>query len=64
MDGCSLENLVLLLDNGLNLDARLIVFGHLDSCRYCKEAVYQLARIRDKAFFIFRPFALGKKIVA
>ena len=54
MDGCSLENLVLLLNKKLDLDARLGVYDHLDRCHHCQEAVYRIARERDRAYFIYR----------
>ncbi len=52
MDGCSLEKLVLLLDKKLSLDTKLGVFDHLDRCWYCKEAIYMIARSRDRELFV------------
>ena len=54
MVGCNLERLVRLLDNKLNLNARLEAFDHLDKCKDCRETIYHLSRSRDEAFFIFR----------
>ena len=44
---CDLRRLVSLLDRKLSLDERLEVFDHLDSCVYCRESIYLIARERD-----------------
>lgn len=64
MTGCNFERLVQLLDKQLDLDAKLEVFDHLDRCDNCRDAVYQISRDRDSAFFIYRPYRLTKKAVA
>ena len=64
MEGCSLEKLTLLLDKKLNLDTRLGIFDHLDRCCYCKDAVYRIARDRDRAASILRPFRGENQSVA
>ncbi len=48
MIGCSFERLIRLLDRQLNLEAKLELFDHLDRCETCREAVYQIARDRDR----------------
>jgi hypothetical protein len=64
MISCDFEKLVQLLDKQLDLDGKLEVFDHLDRCDNCREAVYQISRDRDSAFFIYRPFRVSKKAVA
>ena len=39
MTACSFIKLVQLLDKQLNLDKRLDVLDHLDSCKVCRDAV-------------------------
>ena len=63
MSTCSFKKLVLLLDKKLTLDEKLEVLSHLDSCRICRDAVYQISRDRDEAYFIHRPYNV-EKIVA
>jgi len=63
MNACSFQNLVLLLDNKLDLDEKLEVLDHLDTCRICRDAVYQISHDRDEALFIHRPYK-AEKIVA
>lgn len=63
MNACSFQKLVLLLDNKLDLDDKLEVLNHLDTCRICRDAVYQISRDRDEALFIHRPYKI-EKIVA
>jgi anti-sigma factor RsiW len=62
MTACSFKKLLQLLDNQLNLDEKLEVLDHLDSCRICRDAVYQISRDRDEAFFIYRPYNVEKHI--
>jgi hypothetical protein len=63
MTACSFQNLVLLLDKKLGLDKKLEVLGHLDTCRICRDAVYQISHDRDEALFVHRP-CKAEKIVA
>ena len=62
MTACSFIKLVQLLDKQLNLNERLDVLDHLDSCRVCRDAVYQISRDRDEAFFIHRPYNVEKHV--
>ena len=62
MSACSFKKLVMLLDKKLNLDERLEVLGHLDSCKICRDAVYQISRDRDEAYFIRRPYNVDKNV--
>jgi hypothetical protein len=64
MMGCNFDKLVQLLDKRLNLDGKREVLDHLDRCDYCREAVYQIARDRDRDFFIYPPIRPGKAAVA
>jgi hypothetical protein len=60
MSTCSFKMLVMLLDKKLNLDKKLEVLDHLDSCKICRDAVYQISRDRDEAYFVHRPYKIGK----
>ncbi len=62
MTACSFTKLVQLLDKQLNLDQRLEVLEHLDSCRICRDAVYQISRDRDEAYFVHRPYNVEKNV--
>jgi hypothetical protein len=62
MSACSFKKLVQLLDKKLSLDDKLEVLNHLDSCKICHDAVYQIARDRDEAFFIHRPYNVEKHV--
>jgi len=63
MSACSFKKLVMLLDKKLDLDEKLEVLNHLESCQICRDAVYQISRDRDEAFFVRRPYNI-EKIVA
>jgi hypothetical protein len=63
MSACSFQKIVLLLDKKLNLDDKLEVLDHLESCKICRDAVYQISHDRDEALFIHRPYKI-EKIVA
>ena len=63
MNACSFKKLVQLLDKQLNLDEKLEVLEHLGSCTICRDAIYQISRDRDEAYFIHRPYKV-EKIVA
>jgi hypothetical protein len=63
MSTCSFKKLVMLLDKKLDLDEKLEVLGHLESCQICRDAVYQISRDRDESLFIRRPYNI-EKIVA
>jgi len=62
MSTCSFQKLVQLLDKQLNLDEKLEVLTHLESCTICRDTVYQLARDRDERLFIRRPFHIKKNV--
>jgi len=69
MSACSFSRLLQLLNKQLDLDGQLEVYDHLDRCDICRDAVYQLARDQDEAFFIYRaqrvkPFVLEHPIDA
>lgn len=63
MSACSFKKLVQLLDKRLNLDEKLDVLDHLETCSICRDAVYQISRDRDEAYFVRRPYHV-EKIVA
>lgn len=60
MNTCSFKKLVQLLDKQLPLDDKLEVLNHLDTCAICRDAVYQISRDRDEAYFIHRPYKISK----
>jgi hypothetical protein len=62
MNACSFKKLVQLLDKQLNLDEKLEVLSHLDTCAICRDAVYQISRDRDEAFFVKRPYNVEKVV--
>jgi len=62
MGACSFKKLVLLLDKKLDLDGKLEVLGHLQSCTICRDAIYQISRDRDEALFIRRPYNVDKNV--
>ena len=62
MSACSFKKLVLLLDKKLDLDEKLEVLGHLQSCNICRDAVYQISRDRDEALFVRRPYNVDKNV--
>jgi len=62
MEGCSFKKLVQLLDKQLDLDEKLDVLNHLDTCKICRDAVYQISRDRDEAYFIHRPYNVEKNV--
>ena len=60
MGACSFQKLVQLLDNKLDLDEKLEVLDHINSCKICRDAVYQISRDRDDVYFIRRPYNVEK----
>ena len=54
MSKCSFSRLLQLFNKQLDLDVQLEVYDQLDRCGICRDAVHQLARNRDEAFFIYR----------
>jgi anti-sigma factor RsiW len=62
MSACSFKKLVQLLDKQLDLNEKLEVLTHLESCNICREAVYQISRDRDEAYFIYRPYKIEQNV--
>ena len=62
MGTCSFKKLVLLLDKKLDLDEKLEVLDHLQSCTICRDAIYQISRDRDEALFVHRPYNVDKDV--
>ena len=54
MSACSFDRLLQFVNKRLDLDGQLEVYDHLDRCDICRDAVYQLSRDQDEAFFIYR----------
>ena len=53
MSACSFNRLLQFINKQLDLDGQLEVYDHLDRCDLCRDAVYQLSRDRDEAYFIY-----------
>jgi anti-sigma factor RsiW len=51
------------VDKELDLDGRLEVYDHLDRCDICRDAVYEVSRDRDEAFFIYRMYRAEPSIL-
>ena len=64
MAQCNFDRLVQYLDKQLSIDQQLELFDHLDRCEVCREAIYQLSRDRDAAYFITRPYKVDADVVA
>ena len=47
MRSCSFSRLLQLVNQQLDLDGQLEVYGHLDRCNICRDAVYELSRDLD-----------------
>ena len=60
MSTCSFKKLVQLLDKQLELDEKLEVLSHLESCAICRDAIYQISHDRDEGFFIHKPYNINK----
>ncbi len=52
---CDFDKLLLYLDKKLDLDAKLEVLEHLDTCETCFEAIYLISRDRDARFLEWYP---------
>jgi hypothetical protein len=63
MSACSFDRLLNFVDKRLDLDGQLDVFSHLDRCDICRDAVCQLSRDRDEAFFRFRALRVKVSIL-
>jgi hypothetical protein len=54
MRACSFDRLAQLVNMKLDLDEQLVVYYHLERCDICRDAVYEISRDRDEAFFTYR----------
>jgi hypothetical protein len=63
MSPCSFNLLLQFTNRQLDLDGRLEAYDHLDRCDICRDAVYQLSRDRDEAFFIHRAHRVKPSIL-
>jgi predicted anti-sigma-YlaC factor YlaD len=59
---CSFNRLLRLVNKKLDLDEQLEVYDHLDRCGICRDAVCQISRDRDKAFFIYRAYRVKPSV--
>jgi len=62
MSACSFKKLIQLLDKQLDLDEKLEVLSHLDTCGICRDAVYQISHDRDEGYFIHKPYSIDKDV--
>ena len=62
MSACSFNRLLQLVNKQLDLDGQLEVYDHLDRCDICRDAICQISRDRDKAFFIFRAYRVKPSV--
>ena len=62
MNTCSFKKLVEYLDNHLNMDEKLEILTHLETCQICRDAIYQISKDRDEAFFVRRPYNVEKHV--
>jgi hypothetical protein len=62
MNQCNHEKIVKLMDKKLDLDDSLDVLDHIHTCGICREAVYQISRKNDAAYFIYPQdsYSLGR----
>ena len=63
MGTCSFDRLLQFANKQLDLDERLEVYDHLDRCDICRDAVYQLSRDQDEAFFIYRAHGVNPSVL-
>jgi len=54
MGACSFTKLLQLMDKQLDLDSQLAVYGHIDRCNICRDAIYDLTLERDSALYKVR----------
>ncbi len=50
---CDFNKLLLYMEKKLDLDAKLEVLEHLETCEICFEAIYLMSRDRDARFLIW-----------
>jgi hypothetical protein len=53
MSACNFEYLLQLISKQLDLDKQIEVYAHLERCDICRDAIYQLSRDLDGAFYIY-----------
>ena len=56
MSACNFNQLLRFANKQLDVDGQLEIYGHLDRCDICRDAIYQLSRDRDDAFFAHRTY--------
>ena len=56
MSACNFNQLLRFANKQLDVDGQLEIFGHLDRCDICRDAIYQLSRDRDEALFAHRAY--------
>jgi hypothetical protein len=56
MSICSFDRLLQFRNKNLDLDGQLEIYGHLDRCNICRDAIYQLSRDQNEAFYVHRAY--------
>jgi len=62
MKACSFDRLLQFVNKQLDLDGQLEVYGHLDRCDICRDAVYQLSHDLNGALFVSRAHRTGPNV--
>jgi hypothetical protein len=56
MSTCSFDRLLRFYNKNVDLDEQLEIYGHLDRCSICRDAIYQLSRDGNEAFYVDRAY--------
>jgi hypothetical protein len=56
VSACNFNQLLRFANKQLDVDGQLEIYGHLDRCDICRDAIYQLSRDRDDAFYVHRAY--------
>lgn len=53
---CNYNRLVKFLEKKLDIDQRLEILSHLETCSDCFDELYKLRRMKDSKHFIYKAF--------
>ncbi len=53
---CNYNRLVKFLEKKLDIDQRLEILSHLETCGNCFDELYKLRRMKDNKHFIYKSF--------
>ncbi len=62
MSACNFDRLLKLVNKQLDLDEQLEIYDHLDRCCFCRDAVCQISRDRDKSYFKYRAYRVRPSV--